>query len=60
MGHKEAEKKPERKNYHKGKKKASKLKVQPTQVHKKDIKKEKCHFCKKHGHFAKDCLKHKA
>ena len=49
----------EKKNYHKGKKETSKLKVQPTQIYKKDIKNEKCHFCNKHGNFAKDCLKRK-
>lgn len=47
MDHKGAEKKPKKKNYHKDKKEALKLKLQPTQVHKKDIKNEKCYSCNK-------------
>ncbi|KAH0642025.1 hypothetical protein KY285_032887 [Solanum tuberosum] len=31
-----------------------------SQVHKKEHKNDKCHFCGKSGHFQKDCLKFKA
>ncbi|GAB2290772.1 hypothetical protein Dimus_038117 [Dionaea muscipula] len=31
-----------------------------SQDRKKDIKTDRCHFCKKEGHYQKDCLKRKA
>ncbi|TXG69418.1 hypothetical protein EZV62_004353 [Acer yangbiense] len=31
-----------------------------TQIHKKEYKNDKCRFCKKVGHYQKDCLKRKA
>ncbi|RVW83257.1 hypothetical protein CK203_039611 [Vitis vinifera] len=59
MDQQEAETKPKKKNG-KGKQGLHKVNVSSTQVHKKEHKNDKCHFCKKPGHYQKDCLKHKA
>ena len=47
------------KKYGKGKR-PLKINESCVQVHKKDKTKEKCHFCKKVGHYMRDCLKRKA
>ena len=59
MDQQEAETKPKKKNG-KGKQGLHKVNVSSTQVYKKEHKNDKCHFCKKPGHYQKDCLKHKA
>ena len=59
MGHQGAGKKPGKYNG-KGKKRALNDNVLHVQIHKKEQKNDKYHFCKKPGHYQKDCLKHKA
>ena len=59
MDQQEAGTKPKKKNG-KGKQGLHKVNVSSTQVHKKEHKNDKCHFCKKPRHYQKDCLKRKA
>ncbi|KAJ0082717.1 hypothetical protein Patl1_11492 [Pistacia atlantica] len=46
------------KKYGKGKR-PLKIEESSAQIRKKDKTKEKCHFCKKVGHYMRDCLKRK-
>ncbi|KAJ0105878.1 hypothetical protein Patl1_18401 [Pistacia atlantica] len=49
-----------RKKHGKGKQGPSKVNGPSSQIHKKEHKKDNCHFCGKPSHFQKDCLKRKA
>ncbi|XP_020260739.1 uncharacterized protein LOC109837062 [Asparagus officinalis] len=44
----------------KGKKGPLKVNASSVQIHKKERKNDKCHFCKKPGNYQKDCMKRKA
>ncbi|XP_058784065.1 uncharacterized protein LOC131658830 [Vicia villosa] len=59
VGHKGAGKKPWKKNG-KVKQGLSKINQSSDQIHKKESSKDTCRFCKKAGHYQKDCLKRKA
>ena len=59
VSHQGAGKKPKR-NFGKGKQRPLKVNESSSQVHKKEHKGDRCHFCKKLGHYQKDCLKCKA
>ena len=59
VSHQGAGKKPKR-NFGKGKQRPLKVNESSSQVHKKEHKGDRCHFCKKLGHYQKDCLKRKA
>ena len=58
MGHPRAKRKPGRKN-RKGNKGPLNINESSSQIHKKEQKNDKCHFCKKPRHYQKDCLKRK-
>ena len=59
VGRQGAGKKSEKKK-EKGKQGTHKVNVSSAPIHKKEPKNDKCHFCKKLGHYQKDCLKRKA